>query len=87
MHEQSLMKNLMKKILSVAKDAQATKVTKITVQLGALSHMSEEHFKEHFETSSKGTIAENAIIEAESLDDINDPNAQSILLKSVDVSG
>jgi hydrogenase nickel incorporation protein HypA/HybF len=81
------MKNLMKKILGVAKDAHATKVTKVTVQLGALSNMSEEHFKEHFETSAKGTIAENALIEAEISDDISDPNAQSILLKSVDVSG
>jgi len=71
--------------LSLAATGHGTKVTKVSVQLGALSHMSQEHFKEHFDISAKGTIAENAIIETEVSDDINDPNAQSILLKSIDV--
>lgn len=86
MHEHSLMNNLMNKILSLANDGKATKVTKVSVKLGALSHMSPEHFKEHFDISAKGTIAENAIIEAEEDHDLDDPNAQSILLKSIDVA-
>lgn len=86
MHEQSLMNSLMNKILLLAEKEQATKVTKVSVKLGALSHMSVEHFKEHFEISAKGTIVEDATIEAEESSDINDPNAQSILLKSIDVA-
>ncbi len=86
MHEHSLMNNLMNKILSLAEKERATKVTKVSVKLGALSHMSPEHFKEHFDISAKGTIAENAIIDAEEASDINDPNAQTILLKSIDVA-
>lgn len=86
MHEQSLMNNLMNKILLLAEKEHATKVTKVSVKLGALSHMSTEHFKEHFDISAKGTIAENAIIDAEEAYDINDPNAQTILLKSIDVA-
>lgn len=86
MHEQSLMNDLIKKILMLAEKEQAAQVTKVSVKLGALSHMSPEHFKEHFDISAKGTIAENAVIDAEEAYDINDPHAQTILLKSIDVA-
>lgn len=80
------MNNLINQILLLAEKEHTTKVTKVSVKLGALSHMSVEHFKEHFEISAKGTIAENATIDAEESDDTNDPNAQTILLKSIDVA-
>lgn len=86
MHEQSLMNNLMNKILLLAEKEQASQVTKVSVKLGALSHMSPEHFKEHFCLAAKGSIAENASIETEESDDIHDPNAQTILLVSIDVA-
>jgi hydrogenase nickel incorporation protein HypA/HybF len=80
------MENLMGKILYLAEKEQATKVTKVSVKLGALSHMSPEHFKEHFDIAAKGTIAENAVLDTEEDVNLNDPNAQSILLKSIDVA-
>lgn len=86
MHEHSLMNNLMNKILLLAEKEHATQVTKVSVKLGALSHISPEHFKEHFDIAAKGTIAENAAIDAEESEDINDPDAQTILLKSIDVA-
>ncbi|MBS0629466.1 MAG: hydrogenase maturation nickel metallochaperone HypA [Verrucomicrobia bacterium] len=86
MHEHSVMNNLMNKILSMAEKQKAIRVTKVCVRLGALSHMSSEHFKEHFEFSAKGTIAQDAIIEAEESSDVNDPYAQTILLKSIDIA-
>ncbi len=86
MHEHSLMNNLMSKIFAIAEKERAVKVTKVSVKLGALSHMSPEHFKEHFDIAAKGTIAENAILDTEECRDIHDPQAQAILLKSIDVS-
>lgn len=86
MHEQSLMEDLMGKILSLAEKENASKVTKISVKLGALSHFSPEHFKEHFDIVAKGTIAENAVLEAEEDNNLDDPHAQSVLLKSIDVA-
>jgi len=86
MHEMSLMNDLMNKILAMAKKESAESVTKVSVWLGALSHMSAGHFKEHFDISAKGTIAEHALIEAEESSDIDSPHAQSILLKSIDVA-
>lgn len=86
MHEYHLMNKLMNKILVLADEQQASKVTKVSVKLGALSHMSAPHFKEHFDEAAKGTIAENAEIEAEESQDIYDPNAQVVLLKSIDIA-
>lgn len=86
MHEQSLMDALLKKILQLAQQEQATKVTKVCVKLGALSQLDEAHFKEHFDISAKGTIAEDALILAEMDLDINDPNANFVVLKSIDVA-
>lgn len=85
MHEKSLMDDLMHKILQLAEVQKAAKVTRVHVKLGALSHMSPEHFKEHFTISADGTIAQDAEIFAEESHDIHDPDALAILLKSIDI--
>lgn len=86
MHEVGMMKSLMNKILTLAAEQEAVKVTKVTVALGALSHMSADHFKEHFDIAAKGTIAEGAEIEAELSNDIADPHALDVLLTSIDIA-
>lgn len=85
MHEASLIRNLMRKIDSLAETEDAKRVTTVRVWLGALSHMSADHFQEHFEQASKATIAEGAELEIEVSADIRDPNAQELLLQSVEV--
>lgn len=85
MHEASLMRNLMRKIDELAKTEGAGKVTTVRVWLGALSHMSPEHFREHFDQASKQTIAEGAILDIETSTDIDDPNGQDLLLRSIEV--
>lgn len=85
MHEQSLMNHLMKKIIDLAAIQKATKVIKVRVKLGALSHMSASHFKEHFDIAAKGTIAENATIETEESQDINDLHAADVILKQISI--
>ena len=85
MHEQSLMNDLMAKILTIAKENHGKRVVSVDVWLGALSHMSASHFKEHYDESAKGTIAEGAQLKAEVSEDIDDPNAQDILLKNIEV--
>ncbi len=85
MHEQALMDDLMRKLESAAAAEGARRVTRIRVRLGALSHFSPEHFREHFEDAARGTIAEGATVEATSEHDPTEPGAQSVLLESVDV--
>ncbi len=85
MHEQSLMADLMRKLESLSRDQGGKKIMQVKVKLGALSHISADHFREHFEHSSRASCAENACLEVEVSEDINDPNAQEILLQSIEV--
>lgn len=85
MHEQSLMVDLMRKINAIGEEQQAEKITCVKVRLGALSHMSAEHFKEHFVLAARGSRAEKAKLDIEVLTDLNDPYAQDIMLDSVEV--
>jgi hydrogenase nickel incorporation protein HypA/HybF len=84
-HEASLMKNLMGKVERLAREQGGTRVTCLRVKLGALSHFSPDHFREHFEQVSRGTVAEGASLEIESGTDISDPHAQDVMLDSADI--
>lgn len=85
MHEQALMRDLMTRILGIADSEGATAVTKVSVRLGALSHFTPEHFREHFHDSSQGTIAEGALVEAVVEESTTDANAQGVVLESVEL--
>ena len=87
MHEQALMDGLMRQIADVATGEGASRVTGIRVWCGALSHFTPEHFREHFERASAGTVAEGAEVEVELSEDITHPDASGIRLESVEVDG
>jgi len=85
MHEKALMKDVIREIEEVARAGGAVRVTRIGVRLGALSHFSAEHFREHFVDASLDTIAEGAEVDAVLEDDIADPRARDVVLESVEV--
>ncbi|PCJ66971.1 MAG: hydrogenase nickel incorporation protein HypA [Candidatus Hydrogenedentota bacterium] len=85
MHEASLMKDLIRKINSLTEEASDGRITTVHVWLGALSHMSADHFRYHFEQVSKGTAAEGALLSIEESTDIHDPNAQGLLLLNIEI--
>lgn len=85
MHEASLMRDLMRKIDAVAEGENARRVTAVRVWLGALSHMSPEHFGEHFRQASADTMAAGAEIRAETSDDISHPDAQHVRLLGIEI--
>jgi hydrogenase nickel incorporation protein HypA/HybF len=84
-HEASLISGLMRRIDAVATADGARRVTGISVWIGALCHLSAEHFAEHFEHASTGTIAEGARLDVTVSDDTHDTNAQDIVLRHVEV--
>ena len=86
MHEHSLMADLFRKIDSISRDNDNGKVVVVRVKLGALSHITPDHFEEHFIEFSKGTPAEGAKLEVVQLEDAKDPNAQDIMLDSVELA-
>ncbi len=85
MHEASMMRDLMRKIEQVAQEQKATRITAVDVWLGALSHMSDGHFREHFVQASAGGIANGAEIRTEVSDDLIHPNAEDVLLRGIEV--
>jgi hydrogenase nickel incorporation protein HypA/HybF len=85
MHEFCLISDLICKIRAIACEQDAKRISGVKVKLGALAHISEEHFHEHFVQAALGTPAEGARLEIETSIDESDPHAQDILLESVDV--
>lgn len=85
MHEFSLINDLIRKITSIAHEQHASKVIGVTVKLGALSHISPDHFREHFVPASHGTIAEGAQLNIEFMTDITDPQSQDVLIQNIEV--
>lgn len=85
MHEQSLMADLMRKINAIGEEQQAKEIVRVKVRLGALSHISADHFREHFVLAAQGSSAEKAELDIEMLTDLNDPHAQDIMLDSIEV--
>ena len=85
MHELSLIADLMQKVESIAAGEKAAKVLAVNVKLGALAHISPGHFRDHFARAARGTIAQDARLFVELSEDVQDPQAQEIVLESVTV--
>jgi hydrogenase nickel incorporation protein HypA/HybF len=85
MHETSLMVDLLRKVEAILHEHHAKRVLSIKVRLGALSHFSPEHFREHFEIAARRTSAEHANLEIVLVGDINDPHAQDVMIENVEV--
>ena len=85
MHEKALMDDLVRKLETVAREEGGRHVRSVRVRLGALSHFTPEHFREHFEDATRGTLAEGAQVEAELGTDPADPAASGVVLESVEL--
>ena len=85
MHEKALIDDLVRTIESAAQAEGGDRVTRIRVRIGALSHFTDDHFREHFEDAARGTIAAGATIETELRTDPTEPEAQGVVLEEVDV--
>jgi hydrogenase nickel incorporation protein HypA/HybF len=79
------MDGLMRQISDVAAAEGASRVTRIRVWCGALSHFTAEHLREHFAQASAGTLADGAVVEVELSDEITHPDASGIRLETIDV--
>lgn len=85
MHERSLMTNLMRKIDALAREHGAERVSRISVRLGALSHFTPAHFREHFDLAAEGTAAAGAALDIEVGEDPGEPDAHGVMLRGVDL--
>lgn len=85
MHERALMQDVLRKVEEVARTDGAARVTRVAVRLGALSHFTPEHFREHFDDAARGTLAEGAAVDATADGDVADARARDVVVVSVEV--
>ena len=85
MHEASLIADLLHQIMAIMWQQGTGRVVGVTVKLGALSHISPAHFREHFVHGARGTIAEGARLTFEIGHDPGDPRAQDVVLDCLEV--
>jgi hydrogenase nickel incorporation protein HypA/HybF len=85
MHEQAVMRDLVRHIVSVAEAEGASNVTHVDVQLGALSHFTPEHYREHYADATRGTIAEGAAVDATVSHDPGDVRAADVVLLGLEL--
>lgn len=85
MHERALLDDVMRKLNDVAAESNASRITRVTVRFGPLSHFTPEHFREHFVDASRGTIAEGAEVDAELDTTLTGERAVAVLLEDVEV--
>jgi hydrogenase maturation protease len=84
MHETALVRDIVHRIEDLARPTGA-RVVRARIWLGALSHLSTEHFREHFAIESRETSAAGAQLDIDVSDDAGDPDARHIRLVSVDL--
>ena len=80
----TLVRDIIRGIEDLARAAGGARVTGAKIWLGALSHLSADHFREHYAIEAQGTAAAGATLVIEASDDLNDPHAQRVRLESVD---
>lgn len=87
MHEQGVVADLIRKATEVAAEQEAERVVFMTVHVGAMSHIDPSALPEQLEMAAVGTPVEGAhfwVVKTEG-DPLNDPNAQDVVLVSVQV--
>jgi hydrogenase nickel incorporation protein HypA/HybF len=83
MHEVSLVSGLIAQLERIAREQGC--ITGVKVRLGALAHVSPEHFRWHFSQAARGTALERVRVDLEALTDVHDPQAQDIVVESVEI--
>ena len=85
MHETALVRDVVRRIEDLAQATGASRITGAKIWLGALSHLSAQHFREHYALEAQGSIAAGAILTIEASNDLDRPDAQRVRLESVDL--
>ncbi len=85
MHEEALLKDLRRKVEEVAIARNALKVSSISLWVGALSHLTGEQLRARWPELVAGSVAEGSELVIDFSTELNDPNAQGIILKSLNI--
>jgi hydrogenase nickel incorporation protein HypA/HybF len=85
MHETALVRDVVRRIEDLVRSTGACRAVSVKIWLGALSHLSAEHFREHYAIEARNTIAAGVALDIAVSDDPDDPHAQQVRLESIDL--
>ncbi|HYA70606.1 MAG TPA: hydrogenase/urease maturation nickel metallochaperone HypA [Thermoplasmata archaeon] len=85
MHEEALLHDVVRKAEEVVRREGPGRVTRVRLWVGARSHLAGPEFEARWAHAVSGTVLSGAPIEVELSEDRSDPNAESILLRSLDI--
>jgi hydrogenase nickel incorporation protein HypA/HybF len=85
MHEEALLRDVLRKAEEVARSERGHRVTRIRLWVGARSHLQGPELAARWADAVTGTALSGAPIEVELSADRDDPNAESVMLRSLDV--
>lgn len=85
MHEAALFRELREKLQEVTRAQGAARICRVRIWVGALSHVGEPELKRGWADIVRGTPAEGATLLVERSNDLKDPRADRVVLRSVDV--
>jgi hydrogenase nickel incorporation protein HypA/HybF len=86
MHEEAVLRDLLRKVEEVARSNGASRVTRVHLWVGALSHFSETTLCERWALATRATALEGSKVEVELSTDARDPRAGGVVLRSVEVT-
>jgi len=85
MHEEAMLRDLVRKAEEVARREPAGRVTRVRIWVGALSHLAGPELEARWAHAVHGTALEGARVDIEVSSDRADPKAESVVLRSLDV--
>ena len=85
MHEQAMLKDVVRKAEEVARREGAARVTRVRLWVGARSHLGGPELRDRWADAVTGTALSGAEVEIETSSDRGDPNAEHVILRSLDV--
>lgn len=85
MHEEAMLHDVVRKAEEVARREGAARVTRVRLWVGARSHLAGPELTERWAHAVAGTSLAGAEVQVESSHDESDPNADTVVLRSLDV--
>jgi hydrogenase nickel incorporation protein HypA/HybF len=85
MHEEAMLRDVIRKAEEVARESGPGRVTRVRLWVGARSHLAGPELEARWVHAVHGTALSGARVDIEVSRDAAHPNAESIVLQSVDL--
>lgn len=86
MHEEAMVRDLVRKIEEVARREGSPRVTRVRLWVGALSHLTAGGLRDRWSLATERTPAEGSALDLTVSTDPNHPRSTEIVLESIDLA-